>query len=332
MKLRALILLLGIAWPVHAEELEVRVEPEIAEVIRGGLKYLAGQQLPNGSWQDASHAHWTTALTGYALMAFMASGNLPNEGEYGPVVASGQQYLLDALQRDGKFAPVSGQYMYGHGIATLVLAELYGQTQSAAIRPKLEQAVRVIIQSQNAEGGWRYLPGAQDADISVTVLQTVALRAAKEAGLDVPQTTLDKAVVYIHSCFDARTGGFFYQPNRQFSFACTAAAIYSLQVLGHYDDPQVQSGADYLAKHFQEKGGYVAYGHFYAGPAAYMLGGEMWKSWYTNLSEELLKTAHRDGAVVSWEKQGSDPNPTYCTAVYTTILALPYHYVPLYQR
>ena len=133
-------------------------------------------------------------------------------------------------------------------------------------------------------------------------------------------------------CFDARTGGFFYQPNRQFSFACTAAAIYSLQVLGHYDDPQVQSGADYLAKHFQEKGGYVAYGHFYAGPAAYMLGGEMWKSWYTNLSEELLKTAHRDGAVVSWEKQGSDPNPTYCTAVYTTILALPYHYVPLYQR
>ena len=332
MKLLQLILLLGIVWPAHAQEVEVRVEPEIAALIRGGLKYLAGQQLPNGSWQDSSHAPWTPALTGYALMAFLASGNLPNEGEYGPVVASGKQYLLDALQRDGKFAPVSGQYMYGHGIATLVLAELYGQTQSAAIRPKLEQAVRVIIQSQNPDGGWRYQPVAQDADISVTVLQAVALRAAKEAGLDVPQATLDNAVKYIHTCFDARTGGFAYQPNGGAGFARTAAAIYSLQVLGHYADPGVQSGFDYLTKHFDEKGGYVAYGHFYAGPAAYMLGGENWKNWYTNLSAELLKTAHRDGAVVFWEKQGSDPSPMYCTAVYTTILALPYHYVPLYQR
>ena len=332
MKFLQLILLLGIVWPAHSQEVEVRVEPEIAALIRGGLKYLAGQQLPNGSWQDSSHAPWTTALTGYALMAFLASGNLPNEGEYGPVVASGKQYLLDALQRDGKFAPVSGQYMYGHGIATLVLAELYGQTQSAAIRPKLEQAVRVIIQSQNPDGGWRYQPVAQDADISVTVLQAVALRAAKEAGLDVPQATLDNAVKYIHTCFDARTGGFAYQPNGGAGFARTAAAIYSLQVLGHYADPGVQSGFDYLTKHFDEKGGYVAYGHFYAGPAAYMLGGENWKNWYTNLSAELLKTAHRDGAVVFWEKQGSDPSPMYCTAVYTTILALPYHYVPLYQR
>ena len=332
MKLRWLIFIFGGLIAVRGPAAEVGVDRETAAAIQGGLKYLAGQQLPNGSWQDPSHTSWTTALTGYALLAFLASGNLPNEGEYGPVVAAGRQYLLDALQRDGRFAPAGGQYMYGHGIATLVLAELYGQTKSANLRPKLEQAVRVIIRAQNSEGGWRYQPAAQDADISVTVLQTVALRAAKEAGLDVPQATLDKAVAYIHTCYDARTGGFFYQPNRQFSFACTAAAIYSLQVLGHYDDPQVQSGADYLAKHSHEKGGYVAYGHFYAGPAVYMLGGEMWQTWYANLSAELVKAAHWQGAAVSWEKQGSDPSATYCTAVYTTILALPYHYVPLYQR
>ena len=47
-------------------------------------------------------------------------------------------------------ARASGQYMYGHGIATIALGELYGQTQSKAIRPKLERAIKLIIASQNS--------------------------------------------------------------------------------------------------------------------------------------------------------------------------------------
>ena len=43
-------------------------------------------------------------------------------------------------------------------------------------------AVRCIQNAQNREGGWRYLPGAEDADMSVTVCQVMALRAAA-AGL-----------------------------------------------------------------------------------------------------------------------------------------------------
>ena len=329
-----LIVLAGVAGPVRAQQEEVTVDRETTEAIRGGLKYLALEQSPNGSWTEQNKEAWSTAITGYALMAFLASGNLPNEGEYGKVVAAGKQFLLDSLHGDGKFATVGhgGQYMYGHGIATIVLAELYGQTKSATMRPKLEKAVQLIVGAQNPEGGWRYSPISKDADISVTVLQAVALRAAKEAGLDVPQATLDNAVKYIHSCFDERTGGFSYQPHGGAGFARTAAAIYSLQVLGHYDDPGVRTGADYLAKHFTEKNGYVAYGHFYAAPAAYMIGGETWKTWYTNLRAELLKTARRQGEAVYWEKQGADPGTTYCTAVYTTLLALPFHYVPLYQR
>jgi len=41
---------------------------------------------------------------------------------------------------------------------------------------------RTIIESQNAEGGWRYNPRPFDADISVTVCQMMALRSAKNAG------------------------------------------------------------------------------------------------------------------------------------------------------
>ena len=68
------------------------------------------------------------------------------------------------------------------------------------------------------------------------MLQVVALRAARNGGLDVPQAVIDHAVKYVKSCYHEATGGFGYQPHREPGFARTAAAIYSLQVCGLYDD------------------------------------------------------------------------------------------------
>ena len=67
----------------------------------------------------------------------------PNHGK---VVAAGKQHLLESLRSDGKYATISqgGQYMYGHGIATIVLAELYGQTKSETMRPKLEKKLQIL--------------------------------------------------------------------------------------------------------------------------------------------------------------------------------------------
>jgi prenyltransferase beta subunit len=163
--------------------------------------------------------------------------------------------------------------MYGHGIATIALAELYGQTRDPNIRPKLQAAVNLIIGCQNAEGGWRYQPRIADADLSVTVLQVVALRAAKNCGMDVPQITIDRAVGYVKSCRDRRSGGFNYTPHEMRpGFARTAAAIYSLQVCGLYDDPMVKAGSDYLFDRFGRGNDdpfgreWFTYGNFYAGP------------------------------------------------------------------
>src|SRR5207237_10660915 len=133
--------------------------------------------------------------------AVEGAGKLPNEGEFGKNVYSGMQYLLDSTAPDGIMGNRNdGQYMYGHGVAAIALAELYGQTRSPAMRPKLEKIIRVIIASQNVEGGWRYRPIARDADISVTVLQVVALRVVKDGGLEVPQATIDRAVAYVKRC------------------------------------------------------------------------------------------------------------------------------------
>lgn len=319
----------------------VRVDEKTEQVIKGALKWLASKQAPNGAWGSTEmEQQHPIAMTGYALMAFQAAGQLPGEGEYGKQVSLGMQYLLDSIAPDGLMGNKNnGQYMYGHGVASIALAELYGQTKAPATRAKLDKIVKVIVSSQNNEGGWRYRPIAYQADISVTVIQVVALRAAKNAGLDVPQATINRAVEYVKKCFHEPTGGFGYQPTGSPGYARTAAAIYSLQVCGLYDDPMVKAGSEYLLKNYKDaRSEWFTYGNFYAAPAQYMRGGETWDKWYAMLRESLVKKATVRGDTAFWDPsetglEGGRPiGPVYATSVYTMILAMPYHYIPLYQR
>ena len=319
----------------------IRVDEKTEPIIKGALKWLASKQAPNGAWGSTDmEQQYPIAITGYALMAFQAAGHLPGEGEYGKNVSLGMQYLLDSIATDGLMGNKNnGQYMYGHGVATIALAELYGQTKSPTVRVKLDKIVKVIVSSQNNEGGWRYRPIAYQADVSVTVLQVVGLRAAKNAGLDVPQATIDRAVDYVKKCQDPASGGFAYQPGQAPGFARTAAAIYSLQVCGLYDDPMVKAGSDYLFKNFKDsRAEWWTYGNFYAAPAQYMRGGETWAKWYTQYKETLLKKVTVKGDTAFWDPaeaqidSGRNVGPVYATSVYTMMLAMPYHYIPLYQR
>lgn len=316
------------------------VDANTEALIRGALRYLASKQNGNGSWAASDGDRQEVAMTGYVLIAFLAAGQLPDEGEFGRNVTAGMLFLINSIrnQSDGNAifgSSPGGHYMYGHGIASIALAELYGQTKDPRIRPALQRVIKTIISSQSQQGGWRYNPRPSDADISVTVLQVVALRAAKNSGLDVPQATIDQAVKYVRSCYNDRSGGFTYQPrNNDPGFARTAAAIYSLQVCGEYDDPRVKTGSEYLFKKKDDRQ-WFTYGHFYAAPAQYMIGGETWQKWYPQIKEMLSGAVKRQGELAWWDPKwdgGRGVGPVYCTAVYTMILAMPYHYLPLYQR
>ena len=99
--------------------------------------------------------------------------------------------------------------MYSHGFGTLFLAEAYGMTHRPEIREKLQKAVRLIIDTQNNEGGWRYQPVRRDADLSVTICQINALRAARNAGLFVPKETVEACIRYVKQSQNP-DGGFRY--------------------------------------------------------------------------------------------------------------------------
>ena len=99
----------------------------------------------------------------------------------------------------------------------------------------------------------------------------------------------------------------------------------------------VKRGSDFLEKNFSRSEQWFTYGNFYAAPAQYMIGGEVWEKWYGKLKDILLKNVTPvRGDMYYWEPkldagQGG-VGPTYSTAVYVMILAMPYHYIPLYQR
>jgi hypothetical protein len=310
---------------------DVVVNTETDAIIQSSLKWLATKQLPSGSFTDGPHQ---AAITSYATLAFLAAGNVPGEGKYAKIVDSAERFLLICVRGDGFIAaPTGDSNMYDHGVATLVLAELYGQTNSPAVRAKLQRAIQLIAGCQNKEGGWRYKPSPTDADISVTVLQLVALRSAKNAGLNVSQQTIDRAVVFVKSCYDSKKGGFNYQPGANDpGFARTAAAMYSLQLCGLYDDPLIAPATKYLQDNRGHEEQWFAYGHFYAAPAFYMIGGDAWKDWYPSVASKIVASVHRDASGAYWDPVPAVPSSVWTTAVYTTILATAYHYLPLYQR
>src|SRR3954453_2360327 len=65
---------------------DVLMDAQTDQAIQGALRYLASKQSPSGAWSEKEHP---VAFTGYVVMAFLATGNLPGEGEYGKTVARG---------------------------------------------------------------------------------------------------------------------------------------------------------------------------------------------------------------------------------------------------
>lgn len=311
---------------------DVTVDAQSEQLIQRGLRYIASRQKTNGSWADGDTNH-AAAITAYVLLAYMSTGNLPDEGEYGQVVRRGMDFLLGCVRPDGYIAAAEGAHnMYGHGIATLALGELYGMTHDESIRPRLEKAVDLIIGAQNKQGGWRYNPKPQDADVSVTVLQVVALRVAKNNGINVPQETLDRAVEYIRSCYQPDTEAFTYQPRSSGPGAArTAAAVYALQVCGLYEDKLVHFGSRYYLKNYERDRAYFTYGINYAAPMSYMIGGATWKTFYSNIREWIFKQVKTRGDLSYWTSEGAGGD-VYATSISVGILAMPYGYLPLYQR
>src|SRR5262249_47711244 len=170
------------------------------------------------------------------------------------------------------------------------------------LRQTLKRAVKLIIDQQNREGGWRYKPGDTDADISVTICEIMALRAARNAGIYVPKSTVDRCIEYVKNCQN-RDGGFRYQQHSGNSqFARSAGGVVALHCAGVYKGPEIEAGLKYLMGFKPDGSGSVRadtqlhyfYAHYYAAQAMWTAGGSYWNEWYPAIRDELLNHPDRD--------------------------------------
>jgi len=352
---RALLaaMLVGLAGPTAIAQVATAPERESAVnsaadgemtaaldlAVERGLAQLATQQQPDGAFEGGRFGK-NVAITALACLAFMADGNLPGRGAYGDVVERGLEFVLANSAENGLVAAdAANGPMYGHGFATLFLGEVYGMTsgggdteRSERVHEALVKAVRLIERTQNDEGGWRYNPVPYDADVSVTICQIMALRSARNAGIEVSKSVIDKAVEYVRVCQN-RDGGFRYQSDMGPSaWPRSAAGIASLFYAGIYEDEAIDRGLDYLRDNampgaVRASQAHYFYGHYYAVQANFLAGGEHWQAWWKAIRTELLETQLADG---SWMDRSV--GTSYGTAMSLIVLQMPKRYLPIFQK
>jgi len=327
------------------------ITPRTQEAIDRGLAYLARNQNADGSFGTNQH-RGNVAITSLGGLAFMAGGHQPGRGRYGRVVTNALRFVLSKEDRaipgylQNQNSSLHGP-MYGHGFGTLFLAEVYGMAPTRQLRTELrgtlDRAVKLIIHSQNREGGWRYRPDGRDADLSVTICQIMALRAARNAGIAVPKSVADKCTGYVKACQSPQDGGFRYQrQGGPTGFARTAAGVVALYSAGIYEGESVKHGLNFLKQFKPGLGGgrfgfqeqelriHYYYGHYYAAQAMWTAGGNYWREWYPAIRDELLRPGghHQDDG--SWFDHRICPH--YSTAMALIILQIPNNYLPILQR
>jgi hypothetical protein len=344
---------------------------ETEQVVQKGLAWLAAQQQPSGCWvgalghkQESDYLVFRSAadlqrvgqghmgLTALATMAFLAGGHQPDRGKYGAVVAKALAYVLDhvgssGLITDGYTAEYSGTPMYSHAFATLMLAEIYGMSRNHRIKEGLERAVHLIVDCQNLQGAWRYNPFSQQSDLSVTVCQLQALRAARNIGIQVPVTTIERAVAYVRASQvpRGRDEGLFYYKiygasarSKPREYAINAAAVTALTSAGVFEPALLAPPVEFLMAQSREvmartpEHFYFWYGNYYACQALYQADTEIqvgcFARYYEEIRTHLVRTQGGDGR---W-RNTVGPGDVLGTSVACIVLQIPMQYLPIFQR
>ena len=315
------------ALPLAAQDLPRRPEDpvpaQVDTMYERGLAYLAKTQNERGSWDDSMGGE--PGVVGLAVVAFLAHGEDPNHGPYAQHIAKGLDYLLSQQNAGNGYI---GNSMYNHGFATLALAEAYGTVDNPKLAPALKKAVDLILSAQkrNRSEAWRYTPDSSDADTTVSGCQIVALFAARNAGLPVPDEALKKGLAYLARCRGG-DGGYGYTSAGGPKPTLTAIGVLCLALAKQKDGKGFQASVDYLGKQLSYRDRhYPYYFEYYMSQALFHADPEIWNDWNSRNIRYLSAIQARDG---SWP---GNKGESFNTASALLSLALNYRFLPIYEK
>jgi hypothetical protein len=298
------------------------VAQDVDQMYVKGLRYLVRTQGPEGNWPDEPY-NTGPAVTALAVVSILAHGDDPNFGPYSKTIHQGLNFLLKSMD------PVTGYIgpsMYNHGFSTLALAEAYGAVNEPRLGVALEKAVRLIVtaQAQNGTHAWRYSPDSKDGDTTVTGAQMVALLAARNAGIAVPEAVIQNGLNFYRAC-QSPDGGIGYvsptAPN------CTRTAIACVVfALAKEKNAATFKIAFQFLKTAPPDTQYPQYTLYYLSQAYFHASPELWQSWNRENIRSLRAAQTPEG---NWDSQFGS---TFGTAGSLLSLALNYRYLPIYER
>lgn len=336
--------------PVYAQppglemQLEVHtgdaVPHDVRELYDRGLQFLVSTQDEKGGWPSR---HTGAGVAGMAMMCFLASGEDPNFGIYASNV---KRAIREIIRMQDKSTGYYGRSMYHHGFATLALAEAYGSVDDRNLWPatektsdqisigkSLELAVRCAItsQKQNATGAWRYNPSGNEADTSVAGAVLMGLLAARNAGIEVPDESIDKAISYFvkmtapsgQVAYSGGLGGF----NESLARIAIGTLVYSIarrkdlvqfkQTLGYLKDKLGGGSSGH---------GGIEYQAYYQAQALFQGDIDAWKKWNKGLIRQIKSAQQEDGSIPGGQ------GVYVGTTLSLLALAVNYRFLPIYER
>ena len=299
------------------------VPAQVEQMFERGLRYLATKQTAEGCWDDSQGNE--PGVVGLATIAFLAHGEDPNHGPYAKNINLGINFIIAQQNSTNGYI---GTSMYSHGFATLALAEAYGMLDNPKVAPALKKAVDLILSSQKRSRfkAWRYTPDANDADTTVSGCQIVALYAARNAGIPVPDEAFKNSLAYMERCRSS-DGSYGYTSAGGGRPTLTAIGLLCQSLAKKRDGKGFAASLSYLKDHINyREPTYPFYFEYYMSQALFHADEKAWQEWNIKNIKLMATTQSPDG---SWPgRMGYSFN----TAGALLSLALNYRFLPIYEK
>lgn len=324
------------ALDTHSDGMGRYTEPAVIKA----LEWLRKHQGPDGSWGPNK-----PAMTGLALLTFLAHGETTASERYGQTVELAIRFLVSQQSPDGRFCVINQPGSYTHAIATYAISEAYGMTRIPTLKGVMEKAVQVILDGQQPGGGWDYdYKKGGRRDTSVAGWQVQALKAAFIAGAENKglREALDKAAADLKSAHEAESGRFRYTDgNSHNTDSITGIAVLCLQLTGYADARETRGGLQAIAGadcNWDKPPAWPMYAWYYITQARFHQGGSAWSRWNTRFARSYVRNQNADGSWTSpgprtGSENGAETNlgPVYSTTLAALTLQVYYRVLPTYQ-
>lgn len=278
------------------------------------IEFVTGEKSDQG-WIDTVDI----GLTGLAILSFTGCGYSHKSGDYRLPLRNALLWLRKAQDNDGCFgAKEDDHFVYNHAIASKAVAELYGLSGDAVLKPVADKAVDFILKAQNPGLGWRYgvQPGANDSSVTGWMLDMLV--TARRVGLefDYSKSFTDaeiwfdlvtvKVNGFMRTGYDSPGGNSSrLRSATEYESHPTMNAVYVMTMLDIEKTKKTDETVLSYVNGCVEKDNLPVWDHhhidfyywYYASEALARVGGANWEKWSKAANDALLKSQRGSSAV-----------------------------------